>query len=336
MQQLRSATATLDNEILTTLQSLASTRRELKATPETQFPLASDTYSFTYRELLSYARRISRLTIPPVGSTLVEMGLDTEGNPILPAPPEGVEGNGGATSTQPQQLQPTNGATGTSNTQENVAATVVATETDTPSASAPTPADGGASQPSPIPAPNAAPGHGTPSFMHSTALPPEHAKIANPYLDTLFLPFPNQGLIVAGALVANQLLAESGIDPRGYDPVAEQTRKEEEERERLETAEKERLHREEENMRIRREREEQMLRRQREKEERKQKEEEERQKEEKEKKKESESINVEKEEERGAQGQTRTGAVGLPVRSPAVEKKSKGEFQFIDDLDDED
>jgi hypothetical protein len=63
IQALKEQSSALDNQIKSTLMQLAETRAELKATPATTFP--ADTYPVPYTELLSFARRISKFTLPP-------------------------------------------------------------------------------------------------------------------------------------------------------------------------------------------------------------------------------------------------------------------------------
>lgn len=60
---LRQATETLDNSIRADLTLLASTRKELLATPATVFPPSSR--DVPYDELLAYAKHISKFTVPP-------------------------------------------------------------------------------------------------------------------------------------------------------------------------------------------------------------------------------------------------------------------------------
>ncbi len=63
IQALKAQSNALDNEIRTTLQTLSTTRAELITTPATVF--SADIHPIKYRELLSYARRISKFTLPP-------------------------------------------------------------------------------------------------------------------------------------------------------------------------------------------------------------------------------------------------------------------------------
>ncbi|KAI9719719.1 MAG: hypothetical protein M1812_003207 [Candelaria pacifica] len=60
---LRQTTETLDNSIRADLTLLASTRKELLATPATVF--APSSRDVPYDELLAYAKRISKFTVPP-------------------------------------------------------------------------------------------------------------------------------------------------------------------------------------------------------------------------------------------------------------------------------
>ena len=61
--QLRAASQKLDDQSKDTVKTLADLRREILATPATVFPESQN--SVNYHELLSYAKRISRFTVPP-------------------------------------------------------------------------------------------------------------------------------------------------------------------------------------------------------------------------------------------------------------------------------
>ncbi|KAI0521410.1 vitamin-D-receptor interacting mediator subunit 4-domain-containing protein [Xylaria bambusicola] len=67
LQDLRASTARYDAQIKDTLRLLANTRKELVHASATVFPDGPN-YEIRYDELLSYARRISKTTIPPVGA----------------------------------------------------------------------------------------------------------------------------------------------------------------------------------------------------------------------------------------------------------------------------
>ncbi|OBT66099.1 hypothetical protein VE03_05064 [Pseudogymnoascus sp. 23342-1-I1] len=63
IQSLNNTSSDLDAQIKGSLQLLSSTRSELLSTPATTFP--STTTPVSYTDLLSYARRISKFTLPP-------------------------------------------------------------------------------------------------------------------------------------------------------------------------------------------------------------------------------------------------------------------------------
>ncbi|KAK5633482.1 hypothetical protein RRF57_009196 [Xylaria bambusicola] len=67
LQDLRASTARYDAQIKDTLRLLANTRKELVHASATVFPDGPN-YEIRYDELLSYARRISKTTMPPVGA----------------------------------------------------------------------------------------------------------------------------------------------------------------------------------------------------------------------------------------------------------------------------
>ncbi|KAJ0157214.1 Mediator of RNA polymerase II transcription subunit 4, partial [Colletotrichum tanaceti] len=63
LRQLRATTASLDTQIRETLQSLATTRKDITTTQITVHP-DGHKYPIKYDELLNYARRISKTTLP--------------------------------------------------------------------------------------------------------------------------------------------------------------------------------------------------------------------------------------------------------------------------------
>lgn len=77
----------------------------------------------------------------------------------------------------------------------------------------------------------------------NTSLPEGMSQYLNPLSGQLFFPWPLEDKIRSGALASNQILLEQGIDPKGYDPVAEEERKRKEEEERKEREEKEKQER---------------------------------------------------------------------------------------------
>ena len=84
IQQLRQETSALDGQIKDIMGTLWSVRKELKATQTTSYPTAGPKHPFTTAELLSYARRISRNTLPPPGVT---NGIDFGASPTQEALP---------------------------------------------------------------------------------------------------------------------------------------------------------------------------------------------------------------------------------------------------------
>lgn len=143
--------------------------------------------------------------------------------------------------------------------------------------------------------------------LHTT-LPDQMTQFLNPLSGQLFFPWPLEDKIRSGALASNQILLEQGIDPRGYDPVAEEDRKRKEEEERKEKEEKEkqeRVEREKEAERQRQERQRQ----------------------------------IEKQQAEWRRASMAVGASGeAAVPGPPSTKAEKKQFQFtnLDDLDDDD
>lgn len=69
IQQLQEETATFDTQIKDTMTLIWETRKEVKATPVTKAPASRLGSDFSYTDLLNYASRISRTTLPPPGVT---------------------------------------------------------------------------------------------------------------------------------------------------------------------------------------------------------------------------------------------------------------------------
>jgi uncharacterized protein (DUF3084 family) len=85
---------------------------------------------------------------------------------------------------------------------------------------------------------------------------PEHVSFSlNTLAGAIFVPWPMEEKVRSGVLASNQILAEQGIDPKGYDPVEEEERKKTEEEERRAAEEEERKAREERERKTREERE---------------------------------------------------------------------------------
>ncbi|KAJ4270180.1 hypothetical protein NW762_001856 [Fusarium torreyae] len=271
IQQLRESSAALDAQIRDTLSNLATTRKDIVTTHTTTFP-AAQSYPIAYEELLNYARRISKTTMPPAGTIKA-----------VPATPDG------------QTPGP-----------------------DSQTASVMTPSAPPSSQ---VQSPAAM--NGTPhvsqepvtqqsSMSANTSLPSEWTQFLNPLTDQIFLPWPNDLQIGAGALAANQVLLEQGINPKGYDPAEEEERKRREEEERKQKEEEDRIAQEEREKKIREERERQRIER-------------------------------ERQREKDQEAWRRASLVGGSAapgeqRSPTGPPQQKAQFQFtnLDDLDDDD
>ena len=67
IQKLRQSSAALDTQIRDTLTSLANTRKDIVTTHTTTYP-SEPNFPIAYGELLSYARRISKTTLPPAAT----------------------------------------------------------------------------------------------------------------------------------------------------------------------------------------------------------------------------------------------------------------------------
>ncbi|KAL2208512.1 hypothetical protein CC79DRAFT_1320128 [Sarocladium strictum] len=203
IQKLRETSNALDTQIRDTLSSLATTRKDIVTTHTTTYP-AGPNYTINYDELLSYARRISKTTLPP-SSTI---------NSLPPQPASGEQTP--APDSQPQSALTPNAPT-PSQTQS--------------------PAVNGVSQPG-----SAQP---TQQTTGATSLPEQYNQFLNPLSGQIFFPWPTEDKIRGGALASNQMLTEQGIDPKGYDPAAEEQRKAKEEEDRKAQEEKEKVEREE-------------------------------------------------------------------------------------------
>jgi hypothetical protein len=223
---LRSTSSALDEQIRSTLTLLNDTRSELLATPATVFP--EDTNPVLYSELLSYARRISKFTIPPTfrevdadGTTSdvvnvsqdIEMKVDSQGEQ------HEIKTNGTTTPVV------TNGAVGGLNSGEAGTTTPIDAE-------------------NPI------------------ALPAAVSEWLNPLSGgPPFVPWPTEEKIRQGALASIQVLLDQGVDPATFDP--ERSAELEAERKRLEVeAEARKAEQEAERARLEEERREEMRRRQ--------------------------------------------------------------------------
>lgn len=226
IQSLRSISSTLDDQIRSTLTLLTDTRSELLATPATVFH--ENTSPILYSELLSYARRISKYTIPPTfrepdvegaATDTVNISQDTEMKVDSQVEQLDIKTNGTTTPVV------TNGAIGGLNSGEGGTATPVDVE-------------------------------------NPTALPAPISDWLNPHSGgPPFVPWPTEETIRRGALASIQVLLDQGVDPATFDP--EKSAELEAERKRLELeAEARKAEQEAERARLEEERREEMRRRQ--------------------------------------------------------------------------
>lgn len=220
LSALKAQSDALDAQIRDTLRLLWTTRRDISTTHVTTFPDAATRFNVNWEELLGYARRISKTTLPAPS--------------ILAA----------ASAT-------TNGADSAHTTGEAVNTPITtAAQTPAPGGATPSNANGGTSTPAAQPA--APPPPPPPGPMD---LPPEWNQFLDPLTGVTFVPWPLEPSIRSGALASIEDLARQGIDPRGYDPLEEEARRRREEEERRIREENEAREREE---KVRLAREEQM------------------------------------------------------------------------------
>ncbi|TID06595.1 Mediator of RNA polymerase II transcription subunit 4 [Colletotrichum higginsianum] len=233
LQQLRATTASLDTQIRETLQSLATTRKDITTTQITVYPDGTR-YPIKYDELLNYARRISKTTLPPAALTAGVVAA-TAGD--TPAPDPNV-----SMTTNPNT--PAAAANGLQSQPVSAAPTPSQAQTPGPSAAAnssspPQDAIQGAQHPASMMMTATATATTT-TTSGATSLPDGLRNHLDPHFNASFVPWPNEFQIRSGAMSVYQDLADKGIDPRGYDPqqIAEAKRREEEERRAREEQEK--------------------------------------------------------------------------------------------------
>ncbi|ATY61861.1 Mediator of RNA polymerase II transcription subunit 4 [Cordyceps militaris] len=284
--ELRQASASLDTQIRDTLTSLANARRDIVNTPTTKFP-SGPNYPIAYSELLSYARRISKMTMPPaatINASVAPSGLQSptageSSQAVTPAATTPAAGATPATSTplptqSPAALNGVGGAHGAGAQQSQQV-------------------QGSSSGPSLL-----------------TSLPEPMTQWLNPLSGQVFFPWPQEDKIRSGSLAANQILVEAGINPRGYDPVAEEERKKKEEAERKEREEQEAREQEERDRILREERERVRQERERQR---------------------------EKEQEEWRRASVAAGTADAPGSAlPKGPEKKQFQFTNLDDLDDDD
>ncbi|OAQ95872.1 hypothetical protein LLEC1_06719 [Akanthomyces lecanii] len=270
--ELRQASASLDTQIRETLASLANTRRDIVNTHITKFPSSPD-YPIAYKELLSYARRISKTTMPPAATINAYVPPSGAQSPVIAA--AATPANGTPLPTQSPAAVNGVGIHGPSTHQSFQQ-------------------QGGSSS--------------GPSLL--TSLPEHMAQYLNPLSGQVFFPWPQEDKIRSGSLASNQILVEKGIDPRGFDPVAEEERKKKEEVERREREEREAREQEERDRVLREERERVRQERERQR---------------------------EKEQEEWRRASVAAGtAEAAGTAAPKGPEKKQFQFTNLDDLDDDD
>lgn len=217
LSALKAQSDALDAQIRDTLRLLWTTRRDITTTHVTTFPDAATRYNVNWEELLGYARRISKTTLP-APSILMEAAA------AAAAASAGLNGEDSA--------QTTGEAVNTPNT--------TAALTPAPGGATPSNANGGGGGGGATPAQPQAP-----PPLGPMDLPPEWNQFLDPLTGVTFVPWPLEGAIRSGTLTSIEDLARQGIDPRGYDPLEEEARRRREEEERRLREENEAKEREE-------------------------------------------------------------------------------------------
>lgn len=193
---LRNASNALDQQIRNTLVLLTDTRRALINTPATSFP--DTTNSVSYSELLSYARRISKFTLP---ATYREPEAPT----IEASDPAATQGTG--TPKESKSETQTNGTT----TPLPNATNGVEKDTQMGGTSATVEAEN-------APQANGAAQTSEEATSGGTSLPQNFAQYLNPSADIPYIPWPSEETIRKGALASIQILLDKGLDPATFDP----------------------------------------------------------------------------------------------------------------------
>ncbi|KAG6366967.1 hypothetical protein INS49_001148 [Diaporthe citri] len=224
LESLKASSSALDAQIRDTIRTLWNTRKDITSTSTTAAPDGPQ-YDVNYEELLSYARRISKMTLPPA-SVLSRL--------------EAANADSGASTGE---------AVNTPNT--------TAAPTPVPGGSTPNPNAASNGAPTPAAQSQSQGQQGTQTTANSgaTALPEEWTQFLDPLTGHVFLPWATEDKIRVGALASIQNLARRQRE--------EQERREQEEREALEREENLKKMREEQ-ARIARERQRERERQQQE------------------------------------------------------------------------
>ncbi|KAL2129633.1 hypothetical protein VTI74DRAFT_7514 [Chaetomium olivicolor] len=249
LQELRQQTSLLDTQIKDTHTALWNMRKELKAVPISSDVQLGAKYPFTTAELLGFARRISRNTLPRPGVTNgVDMTPATPQATTQPEPDDSFR-----IQTQPSQQTPNTSFNLSFNNGMVSTPGPVSAPTPTPNAS--TLIGGETQQTITTPLPSQQPHQNRPRPATESKLPTHLKPAVNPLHDATFHPWPTEDVIRSGGLAAIQRLVDRGIDPRGYDPEEAERQKKAEEQAKKEAEERARQEREEAERRMREERE---------------------------------------------------------------------------------
>lgn len=178
---LRATSQALDSQIRETLVLLTTTRSELLATPSATF--AEDTNEVSYSELLSYARRISKFTLPP---TYLQPDASTNAE---------VAETGNNTPKEPGSQTQTNGAP--------TPAAINGLDSSAMDIDAPSTTDLSQTQTT-----------ATGVSANSTSW----QQFLSQPRDQIWTPWPNEEVIRRGALASIQILIDQGVDPATFDP----------------------------------------------------------------------------------------------------------------------
>ncbi|KAI1185545.1 vitamin-D-receptor interacting mediator subunit 4-domain-containing protein [Nemania serpens] len=304
IQDLRASTARHDAQIRDTLRLLANTRKELVHATATVFPDGPN-YEIQYDELLSYARRISKTTIPPVGAVNAIAAI-TESSNTRGGGGVGVGGGGEASAPDTAATTPAGGTPNGMTTPQPQPQALNATT------------NGDISQQMTIATTTGGSGSGS-----GTELPEPLASFLNPHSAYTFVPWPSEEQVRQGAVASLAYLAEQGTETEGYDPEAEKARKKAREDEEARMRDEEGREREERERRVR---EEQQARFRAEQEQQQQQQQQERRE-----KEDAESWRRGSVSAAGGAGAAGTGARVAPAQS-----QPKAQFQFMGDDDDDD
>ncbi|KAI9886381.1 MAG: hypothetical protein M1823_001835 [Watsoniomyces obsoletus] len=171
--QLRQTSTALSDQITTALTLLSTTRAELLATPATVFPENDGIREVASDELLAYAKRISKFTVPPTFRVSVP--------PATTSPPSNVASPGQPTQVGGEANRVTSMTNGTG-------ATTTADEVQGEQKT-------------------------TQKGVAIAALPQQESEWLDPAATFTFTPWPTEDVIVRGGLGRIQAMLDAGEDP---------------------------------------------------------------------------------------------------------------------------